>query len=435
MRNRQQQWHRRRVALAVAGALFAARGVTAAPVTTAATSSSGEPLSVHVATAPAGGGSSGAATGFGRGATTAGAIALPDGPLAVTITGLQGLTQYRGDEKEAWKGLKVGQVVGEGSEFRTGPKSAIQFTIPPGQTVTLDRLSTIKVLRATFADGKVMTNLGMKFGRTRYDVETGGIEHRSTISSPGSTLAVRGTQVSLYDQPPFGPEAISLTGRAEFRARGARAVAVGSAGGSKAGVASGDQSAGDSAIREAASYALSSPRTSTFRGDLGVNFQAGSAVTQYQLPGIFEVFKALDEQAGAKAFLRTTIGVIPIDQSLQITMDWIGKPGSNVDLTVISPLGEVVDKTRVGKNQVASGGQHSGDATAGENGIGLESVSWVIHFPAGLYTVRAKVRTPDSVQVEYNAVLDPQGKNIPVKTLPLKTVKGGGTLVDRFTPP
>ena len=54
----------------------------------------------------------------------------------------------------------------------------------------------------------------MKYGRTHYDIEGAGLEHQSSIISPSSTLAVRGTNVSLFDQPPFKPEAISYTGRA-----------------------------------------------------------------------------------------------------------------------------------------------------------------------------------------------------------------------------
>src|SRR5207248_4815206 len=76
---------------------------------------------------------------------------------------------------------------------------------------------TVKVLQAVNDGGKLKTNLGMRYGRTRYDIEAGGREHESTITSPSSTLAVRGTKVSVYDQRPFPAEAVSLTGRAEFR--------------------------------------------------------------------------------------------------------------------------------------------------------------------------------------------------------------------------
>src|SRR6185437_13162042 len=63
-----------------------------------------------------------------------------DGPLTATITGVEGLAQVREGEDQKWQPAKVGMVVGQGATFRTGPRSAIQFQIPPDQIVTLDRL-------------------------------------------------------------------------------------------------------------------------------------------------------------------------------------------------------------------------------------------------------------------------------------------------------
>src|SRR5688500_3882985 len=121
----------------------------------------------------------------------------------------------------------VGMTVGEGAEFRTGPRSAVQFEIPPGQTITLDRLGTVKRIEAVRTEGSIKTDLGMRYGRVRYDVEAAGVSHDATIHSPSSSLAVRGTQVSLYDQAPFVPEAVSLTGRAQFRNLRKQVVAFG----------------------------------------------------------------------------------------------------------------------------------------------------------------------------------------------------------------
>src|SRR6266545_1727827 len=123
--------------------------------------------------------------------------------LKATITGVEGLVQVRETEDREWAKAQVGMTVGELAEFRTGPKSAVRFTIPPDQTITLDRLGTVKLLTAINDGGKLKTNLGMKYGRTRFDIEAAGREHDATISSPSSTLAVRGTKVSLYDQRPF----------------------------------------------------------------------------------------------------------------------------------------------------------------------------------------------------------------------------------------
>jgi hypothetical protein len=115
--------------------------------------------------------------------------------------------QVRAAEDQPWKPAAAGMEVDEGAEFRTGPRSAVQFVIPPDQTITLDRLGTIKVLQAVKDAGKVTTALGMKYGRTRYDIQAADLEHDSSIRSPGSTLAIRGTDVTFEDMAPVAPAA------------------------------------------------------------------------------------------------------------------------------------------------------------------------------------------------------------------------------------
>ena len=104
--------------------------------------------------------------------------------------------------------------VGENAEFRTGPRSAVRFVIPPDQTITLDRLGTVKVLQAINDNGVIQTQMGMKYGRTRYDIEAAGREHESTIASPSSTLAVRGTEFSVVR-----PASVPRAGRQPDRPR------------------------------------------------------------------------------------------------------------------------------------------------------------------------------------------------------------------------
>src|SRR5215212_10928391 len=138
-------------------------------------------------------------------------------PMQITITGVEGMVQVREGSDKPWQKATVGMNVSEGAEFRTGPRSAVRVLIPPDQTITLDRLGVVKLMQAIQQGNVVKTKVGMPYGRTRYDIEEAGIEHQSQLVSPSSTLAIRGTQVSIYDQPPFAPSAVSLTGRAVFR--------------------------------------------------------------------------------------------------------------------------------------------------------------------------------------------------------------------------
>jgi hypothetical protein len=152
------------------------------------------------------------------------------------------MVQVRASSEAAWQKAAVGMAVGEGAEFRTGPRSAVRVLIPPDQTLTLDRLGTVKLIEAIRNEGRVKTTVGMPYGRTRYDIEQAGLEHESTLVTPSSTLAVRGTVVSVFDQPPFAPSAVSLTGRAVYTAA-KRQIAFGGKGRGKTEVSSESASA------------------------------------------------------------------------------------------------------------------------------------------------------------------------------------------------
>src|SRR5262245_44247861 len=106
---------------------------------------------------------------------------LPEGPLTITITGVEGMVQVRGDGDQPWKNAAVGGKFAEGVEVRTGPKSAVRFNVGTDQIFTIDRFTTIKVLRAALVDGKVITDVGMPYGRTRYDIDSTEREHDTKV--------------------------------------------------------------------------------------------------------------------------------------------------------------------------------------------------------------------------------------------------------------
>jgi hypothetical protein len=162
--------------------------------------------------------------------------------MLITITGVEGMVQVREASDKPWTKAVVGATVSEGAEFRTGPRSAVRILIPPDQTITLDRLGVVKLMEAIKQGNVIKTRVGMPYGRTRYDIEEAGLEHQSELVSPSSTLAIRGTKVSIYDQPPFAPSAVSLTGRAVYRTA-KRQIAFGGKGQGKTDVSSQNESA------------------------------------------------------------------------------------------------------------------------------------------------------------------------------------------------
>lgn len=156
------------------------------------------------------------------------------------------MVQVRANPRAPWLVAAQGMEAMEGAEFRTGPHSSVTCIIPPDQIFTLDRLGVVAVSEAIQRGNKVTTKLVMPYGRTSLQLQSSGREYDTRLISPSSTLAVRGTTVSLYDQPPFEVEATSFTGRAMFRTY-QREVAVGSKGGSKASVVAAKTSAAGTA--------------------------------------------------------------------------------------------------------------------------------------------------------------------------------------------
>src|SRR5689334_5659007 len=92
--------------------------------------------------------------------------------MKIVIVKVQGKAQVRTAEDQPWQDAVKGMVVDQNAEFRTGVRSAVQIVIPPDQTITLDRLGVIKVVEAINDNGKLKTKIGMKYGRTQFDIES-----------------------------------------------------------------------------------------------------------------------------------------------------------------------------------------------------------------------------------------------------------------------
>jgi len=318
--------------------------------------------------------------------------------LTAEITGVEGLVQVRTAEGQPWRHAEVGMKLDQGGEFRTGPRSAVRFTIPPGQTITLDRLGTIQLVQAVRDANKIKTDLGMKYGRTRYDIEAAGMDHDATIHSPGATLSIRGTKVSLYDQPPFDPEARSLTGHALFGNRKGKPAPFGK--NKPTVLAKNDGSAAQTANVSTRVDPSSPYGRTTAENNLLLSLAAYGGHDFSQL-GVL----AFLEEARRGQFSGSVIGSLPVGKELDFTLFWHGDPGSEVDLSVTTPKGEVLDKNNL---NVPSGGNLN-LGVADSHGNGSQSAQWPISFPKGNYQVSLTLVTPGIAQAEVVVKQDPLG--------------------------
>jgi hypothetical protein len=325
-------------------------------------------------------------------ATTAPASTMPAGAVALVanVTSVKGGVQVRLREGTAWQPVTVGMRLEQGAEIRTGLRSAVQFTIGDDQTITLDRLGTVTVLQAYQSQGKAKTDLGLKYGRTRYDIKATDLQHESTIRSPGSTLAIRGTDVTYEDQAPWVPTAVSREGRAEFRNFRRQFVAFG--GTRRASVAADKNSPAQQALTET----KADPR-GAFAGRTEAEDELNLTITSLGGADALVQQAVQDLLRGFTAGPDTSVtGVINVPGPLEFTLDWIpagagggGLPaGANIDLRVTDPFGNTASAAKPFVGSGSAVGQHFGD-DAGASGAGAERVAWALLFPPGTYTVQA----------------------------------------------
>jgi hypothetical protein len=342
---------------------------------------------------------------FGQTAPTTG-ITLPPGALTVKITAVKGIVQFRTSPDGKWEKAIEGTELTEGAELRTGPRSAVQFMIGDDQTITLDRLGTIQILRAEFESGKVFTDLGMKYGRTRYDIESAAREHDAKVRSPSSVLAVRGTKFIAEDQPPFAPAAVSLDGRVMFRDT-KKLVAFGNKGQGKTRIDADSDSAGGTALKST----IILP-TGKFTGTSGEDAERTleTAFSGYQNYGV----ASLIAQGRLQNF---PVLVVFRTLDLFFGLNWTGGAGSDVSLQVVSPLGEVVNKANPRLPSGLATYQDSPPADATGVG-GTKSVTWPALAPVGKYTITTSLTTKGPVNVTVDAVEGATTIDNPIKLGP-----------------
>jgi hypothetical protein len=413
--------HSRLATVVLAAAAFAALpwidpGIAAAqdPAAAAPVEPVDAPAASQPATAPSEGDAAGAAEGE---------------RLRVIVEEVKGLVQVREGAAQPWKRASVGMELGEGAEFRTGPRSAVVCTIPPDQTIVLDRLGTVTVAEAVRRGGTTRTDLIMKYGRAEYEIEAAGAKHDATIRSPSSTLAVRGTRVNLYDQPPFTPEARSFTGRAVYQ-YAKRQTALGGPG-RGARVRSDAGTAAESALGETVvDPTIAGARTTAENRLIASEVSRGGLVDFDNRAGINVVRNSpplADEQL-----------VASLPGRLNFVLRWTGD--ANVDLAVVDfkqdastgfdPIPQELIFPGFGLQESFAGGVTAFDHRGGPGG-GQEIVFYPSTFRTGQYGLQALFDAGEQTPITFNAFLDGEPLLFQVPQLD----ENGNVVTEPFTLP
>jgi hypothetical protein len=369
-------------------------------------------------------------------APSAAAAAPSTEPISATVVEIKGHVQARMAHDQPWKTATEQMVLPEGAEIRTGPRSSVTFVIPPDQTITLDRLGTLEIIRSNFENGKIMTDLGMKYGRTRYDIDSQGAQHDAKVHSPGAVLAIRGTNVSLYDQPPFMPAAESFTGRATF-GYAKRTVFVGAKSGSYAKVVAGSNGAADTALQQSVVDPTSNYARSTTDSQLIAQQISRGAVLSFDPIANIPVITG-----GAGPLPDSTFAQNP-PGAIDFYLRWSGN--ANLNLTVTLEKGDATNiilsfvfnpqdflYPGFGLNHTADGGDIAFDHRGGPHG-GEEIAFWGKAIP-GLYGVSARNISGATTSFTFNAVAN--GKPLEIYTQELtkgtqiqRTISAGQEIV------
>jgi hypothetical protein len=348
------------------------------------------------------------------------ATMLQDGPttttapsepaaLSATIIKVQGTVEYRVNDAAKWEPLTPGKTLGVDASIRTGARGAVVMTVPPDQTIGVDRLTTVTVLKAVQNRGKVTTDVGMKYGRVRYDIAGAGVEHEATIRSPNSNLAIRGTKVSLFDQRPYTPEAVSLTGRAQFSTIARRQpIAFGKAGQGKTLIRQGDVNPAQFALTQSVvDPGIAGARTNSEEA-LITSLIAHGAVASFDEAAGIRVVRGGGAPSDA-GLLNTLPG------ALNFVVRWDGP--ANLDLALSTPNFADGHSEFIypigGLDRSKSGGVIPFDHRGGKGG-GVEVVYWTGNtFTGGTYAMSVqRVSGAESVTATIQAFFNKQPLNL-----------------------
>ena len=142
-------------------------------------------------------------TAAGPEATAAAITAEPSETMQAEVLDVKGEhTQYSTDGGETWEQLTVGLMLDLDAQVRTGFASGCSLQFGEHSTVEVQALSSVRIADYTLTHDAVEHSRTMvQYGAVRCGVERGRVKADTQISTPVSTLAIRGTWVYVAYAP------------------------------------------------------------------------------------------------------------------------------------------------------------------------------------------------------------------------------------------
>ena len=324
------------------------------------------------------------------------------GAQAVIVTSVEGKARARVSPDAPWEIVREGMRLPQGAEIQTGARSRVVCSVPPGREFIVDRLSTVTVLEADQRGNKATTDLLMEYGRADLRVQAAGLEHDAKIRTPGATASVRGTELSVYNQPPFAPELRTFTGLVDYRFA-KRQMTVG-----KGGRSLGGRGAAETAFRQTVvDPSTANARTNADAALIAEQTNVG-AVSNYN-PDI----QLTEVHGGTPATSGQLMSNLP--GKLTFAIRWSGN--ADVDILVAFDrritLGGIIQPEQIlypnfGMETSPTGGRIPYNHRGGRNG-GQELCFWPDSFPTAVYGFSA-INNSESTpaDVKFNVFMNGQ---------------------------
>jgi hypothetical protein len=91
------------------------------------------------------------------------------------------------------RALKVGDILGAGSEVVTAANSSVRLRVDQSQVFTIEQVGKVMISEAVRSRGGNKTTLAVPYGRVQFEVTSTAISNDVKIAAPDATLAVKGT--------------------------------------------------------------------------------------------------------------------------------------------------------------------------------------------------------------------------------------------------
>ncbi|MBM4113783.1 MAG: FecR domain-containing protein, partial [Phycisphaerae bacterium] len=127
-------------------------------------------------------------------------------PLRAIVMDVAGKARWRASASGSWKGAEVNDLLDPGAEVQTGTDSRVTLRVGKNATVLVDQ-NTVFRIPEIVQDGETLrTVAAVQRGRVDMKVDHLGLQNDFKVSTPSTTLAVKGTDLAVSEGSLMGFE-------------------------------------------------------------------------------------------------------------------------------------------------------------------------------------------------------------------------------------